>query len=164
MVNKVPTSGAWARIITMPLGALAIAAPAAVIATQTQRDIANMLIPGAFVLFGSCLVVRSAFVGVWVDEERILLRSWFVTRNIPVSQVLEVRSVAYSGYMNRFTESSLFRMLEVVQGSGGKSRALTFRATLAPVASSLAQERFIKSALGLQGPWKSNDPPRHSRE
>ena len=59
------------------------------------------------------IAARTAFVGCYVDDRGIVVRSWLRTRRIERPAVAAVRPVAYSGFANRFSASRLLSMVAV---------------------------------------------------
>lgn len=59
------------------------------------------------------LALRALFLGVSLDGQRLIVRSWLRTRHLNASQVVDVRPTNYSGLWLRGSESGLLRTLSI---------------------------------------------------
>lgn len=66
------------------------------------------------------LLARAPFVGLLIDDERVVRRGWFWSTSRPRANVVSVGTVSYSGLLNGGSRSHLFRML-LLRLSGGKT-------------------------------------------
>ncbi|VTR76373.1 PH domain-containing protein [Cellulomonas hominis] len=64
------------------------------------------------------LVVRTALIGVDVDDRGVRCVSWFMTRRVARDQIQSVRAVGYSGFANGFSDSGYLSMLEIRPTTG----------------------------------------------
>jgi hypothetical protein len=112
------------------------------------------------------LVVRTARIGVWVDERGIRCVSWFVTRHVARDQVEGVEAVGYSGFGNEFRDSRYWAVLQVRRTD---ERPITLRGVVARASRLRGVARAIATAAGVpsrevaQAPARRSPsgPPRH---
>jgi len=65
---------------------------------------------------------RAVFLGVQMDDERVVFRSWFRTRSFSRSQSLSFSSVPYSGFLNDENADGTGRFIEMIEVTvGGNS-------------------------------------------
>jgi hypothetical protein len=67
-----------------------------------------------FVVVPAWLALRSIVLGIVVDGEVVRLRGWFVTETFRREDVIDVRTVPYTGFWNKGSISSRFYMLSLV--------------------------------------------------
>lgn len=92
-----------------------------------------VLLAGAVVM-----VVRSARLGITVDPERIVVRSWFTTRRIRRADLLGARAAAYDGSSwGRFPWEGWLSQLELT--IRGREAPLAVRSILATTRSRRVQ-------------------------
>jgi len=84
-------------------------------------------IAGGLGLLALLAIARSTMIGVWMSDRELLVRSWFVTRRYPRSS-LRARAVSYSGFWNRWSDSSFLWTLGF---SSVGSRVWSARGTIA---------------------------------
>lgn len=121
------------------------------------------------------LLWRGAMLGVWVGEHDVLIRSWLSTSKVRREDIKNCRSMPYSGFLTRFTESNVIRMLgfrlldnAVVSRRGKFTQwlsdfgTLDVRATIALAPFSYKQAARVTEMLGLGDP--AADAPRHRVE
>jgi len=104
------------------------------------------IVPSVPILAGcAAVLVRAAFLGVFVSTSRVRVVSWFVSYVIVLEPDVEITAVPYAGMVARYSESRSWRMLRVSQGGWD----LTFPVTLGRREPSLERARRIARAAGV---------------
>jgi hypothetical protein len=111
--------------------------------------------------FGAYLLLRSVLWGVWIRGDDIVVHDWFWTRRLPISEVLDVRIVAYSGMINSGGESWTFRVLSFHRA--GKWEPWRALGTLSLRYSARRQLASIRAALGMPELMNASGVGRSSR-
>ena len=157
---RIRESGHWGRAIVGPVCAVMVLIPAIWIGTTARSpDLETFFIPLAFFVVGLSGLARSLRIGITFRQEVIVVRSWFITRQIATAEIQSLSFVPYSGYINRFNESPWFRMLNVRTVDG---RSRDFRATMASRASSRRQLDQLRELTGHPSVPRPDGPTHRS--
>lgn len=104
------------------------------------------------------LVIRCARLGVWVAPgDRVFVRDWLRSVELSVSEVGEIRSVGYSGFANRASDSHFFAMIEIESRMGKKYRIRSSVRRFSKVKIIVSR---VASLLGGPGPGRRASAPR----
>lgn len=85
-------------------------------------------VPLALLAVGVALALRAAVVGCHVREETVTVRSWLRTYHVPRTAITDVRTVGYSGFANRFSESRVVSMVALEVAGRSVPHELRFSA------------------------------------
>ncbi|GAA4119444.1 hypothetical protein GCM10022415_19510 [Knoellia locipacati] len=94
------------------------------------------------------LLARAPFVGLLIDEDRVVRRGWVRSRTYAASDVVGVGSRGYSGLLNRGSQSRRFTMLTLKRANGPTVEVPEVTGRAATTAHSVSAAR---SVLGLDG-------------
>jgi hypothetical protein len=118
------------------------------------------LTSGVVAALAVALVVRTARIGVWVDERGLRCVSWFVTRHVARDQVEGVEVVGYSGFGNEFRDSRYWAVLQVRRTDG---RPFTLRGVVARASRLQDVARAIATGAGVPPREVAQAPAQLSR-
>jgi hypothetical protein len=102
--------------------------------------------------------VRSLFVGVWLLDDSILVRSWFRTWRLPREPATLSRAAGYDGFLMRIGTSWYWSMLEFNDANG---KTWAARATIAQRKKSLRQAVTVNVWSGAPVATPPGMPARH---
>jgi hypothetical protein len=99
--RKVPGTGNGARWAVMWFWGIAVCSIGPVIVTtvldgRVYRDVPGIILFAAGLFF----VLRCPWWGVWVNDESIIVRSWFITRRYPLNGDFQCAVIPYEGVLN----------------------------------------------------------------
>jgi hypothetical protein len=104
--------------------------------------------------------VKSLFVGIWLLEDSVVVRSWFRTWRLPREQGAVCHTVGYDGFLIGNGTSWYWSMLELTDVDG---KVWAVRATIAHRKKSLALAAKVNVWLGAPIATPPGMPPRHLR-
>ncbi|MCI2956194.1 hypothetical protein MN032_00710 [Agromyces atrinae] len=99
--RRIRGAGLAARITALFFSALALAVTPAYVVSVKVWAFEDYLVLVVVVLLSLLAGGRAMLIGVSVDSDELIARSWFVTLRLPVSQVVSVDVVDYAGMLNR---------------------------------------------------------------
>ena len=141
-IHWVQRTGRYARYIAFCVGGLTILSFAFGLSVRAESadglDLESIVVAVMFFAVAGSFIARSVVMGVWVTEERVIVRDWFTSYSVLKEQIAACRAVRYYGFITGGVESYA-NMLEITFIDGSKKR---IRGTFAPfkVAKAQAQE------------------------
>lgn len=102
-----------------------------------------------FLAFGVFFVVNSCLLGVWISEDRVLLRSWFRSWSVRRDDVAGCRSVPYSGFLTSWDWDGSGRFIKIVEITSVSGKAVAVRGLIAGKTRNNVQVGRIQRLLRL---------------
>jgi hypothetical protein len=119
----------------------------------------HLLIATTMAGISAFFAAKSLFVGIWLLEDGVVVRSWFRAWRLPRDQAA-CRAVGYDGLLMRGGPSGYWSMLEFTKEDG---KIWAARATIARRRKSLRQAASVNVWLGAPVATPPGFPPRHLR-
>lgn len=114
--------------------------------SQVDRDLSPAAWIGMAAL--ALAVVRTLFVGVYLSNEHVRVRSWFRTYTIPLGADIRCRAVLYeSWFVTRGSQSRMVQMLWLSWEVDGEQRARSFPATAVRRSRAIGQADVINAFI-----------------
>lgn len=158
---RVRGSGNLARWLAIPIGGLFLLSGVVWFGSSDEKELAAQAVPALVILVpASYFFARSWVVGIWLTDAGVTTRSWFRTHRVKRSNVVRCEAVGYSGFLNKFTESSRLKMVVLRLGGGG---SIVVRAVVAPRRLAVEHARTVSAHLGLRTPDPLVAGPTHRR-
>ena len=156
--------GTFVRASSLPVGALFVFAYYQWLFPSDGKPYGEphtwfyVLIATALTGFWTFFAVRSLFVGVWLLDDSVLVRSWFRTWRLPREPATLCRAAGYDGFLMRIGTSWYWSMLEFTDASG---KTWAARATIAQRKKSLRQAVTVNVWSGAPVATPPGMPARH---
>jgi hypothetical protein len=100
----------------------------------------SLVWPALFSIPAIAATLRAPFLGVAVANSETVIRGWWRTYRIPHDRSPSFEAIPYSGFLNRYSESRRYRMLQVTLPDGSASEFESVagrRATISAMAETL---------------------------